>query len=151
MTKPDPNAGPYMTHGLSNKLTSLREQGTTGLDGRSREAREIVAWQQALVTDLGGPDAISTAQYELLEQAARSRLILRAIDGWLFEKLAKHGPNAVVHGRDRRLYPIVSERIRVADSLMRTLEKLGLERRSPPAPTLEAYVEEAYGAGPEAA
>ncbi len=52
-----------------------------------------------------------------------------------------------VNRKERRVWPIVRERLQLSDALARYLGQLGLERRKPPAEDLTAYIEATYSDG----
>ncbi len=104
-----------------------------------RAARSL---RQGLAADLGGPDAVSEAQQALITEIVGSVILLQSVDAYLF-RLVEYG--AVVDKRRHRLWPIVTDRMRVADGLVRQLAKLGLQRKPPKAPSLENYVREKFG------
>lgn len=128
-------------HGLTPAKRAIRKYGTGALDQRTTEARQIAYWKSRLVDDLGGLDAISTQQLTMIELAATQLVLLRMIDGWIFEKPEER----VFRRRDRTMYPLTKERQRIADSLARYLAQLGMDRAAPTL-TLEAYVEAEYEA-----
>ena len=90
--------------------------------------------RQALISDLGGPDACSTAQLALVDLAIRQWLLLDCVDGYLLTL------PSLVDKRHRRVWQVVLDRNMLAASLERTLARLGLERRAKPVPSLEEYM-----------
>ena len=109
------------------------------LDGRTTAAKELAHWRDALVTDMGGDP--SAMELTVLEQAARTKVILDALDSWLFAD-----PTRVINKSKRQVSPVVMQRQKLADALVRYVSLLGLERQSKTL-TLEAYVEAAYPEG----
>jgi hypothetical protein len=87
-------------------------------------------WRAALVQDLGGESAISAQQRAIVEMCSKTYLILSSIDRWMLAQ------DSLINKRDRVLFRIVSERSALADTLVRHLQTLGLERRRVKAPTL---------------
>ena len=88
----------------------------------------------ALVADLGGHEACSTAQLALVDLAIRQWLLLDSVDGYLLTL------PSLVDKRHRRLWQVVLDRNMLAASLERTLARLGLERRAKPVPSWEEYM-----------
>lgn len=76
-------------------------------------------WKADVRRDLG--DDLTRAQETILEAAAQAWVILSSLH------IARQ-PSLVT--RERTLLPVVVQRMQVADSLARHLERLGLERRA---------------------
>jgi hypothetical protein len=105
------------------------------LPGPETEVGRILAERrQALISDLGGQEACSTAQLALVDLAIRQWLLLDSVDGYLLTL------PSLVDRRHRRLWQVVMDRNALAASLERTLARLGLERRAKPVPSLEEYI-----------
>ena len=73
-------------------------------------------------------------------------ILLASLDAYLFALAARDG---LANRRSRRAFAIVADRMRVADSLTRQLQALGLERHAKPMPSLNEYLARRYA--PEAA
>jgi len=102
---------------------TLGQLTTKRLDGRSKVAVAVRQWKDEVRADLGGD--LSRAQETILEHAAQSWVILASLDDWIMRQ-----PSLVT--RKRQVVPVVMQRMQVADSLSRSLERLGLERRAKP-------------------
>jgi hypothetical protein len=98
------------------------------LDGRSAVAIAMKRFRDDLVGDLGGDP--SRAQLAIVETAARTWLLLTSVDDWLQRQ------PSIVHGEKRTLLPVVMQRQQLADSLLRHLAALGLERKAKPVPDI---------------
>ncbi len=61
-------------------LPLIRPIAERPADRRTRVGKALTEWADALACDLGGVDALSTAQKALIEQAATMRLLLDSID-----------------------------------------------------------------------
>jgi hypothetical protein len=109
-------------------LTTLRRAvqtlGARAIDEETAVGRALAEWRSMLIADLGGADTVTTAQSQVVEIAARTKLLLDSIDAWLFQQ------PRLVNGRTRTCYPVVVQRQRIADALVNHLETLGLERRA---------------------
>jgi hypothetical protein len=90
------------------------------------------------VADLGGVDIISTQQQAVVDLAVKTKLILDSIDAWLLAQ------PTLINARKRSLLPAVRERGQLADSLLRLLLALGLERRARKVPDLAEYLRSRY-------
>jgi hypothetical protein len=91
---------------------------------RTALGRELRAWRDSLVTDLGGPDAVSTQQVALVEKAVTQKLICDSLDAYVLQM------GSLVDKRHRTLWPIVRERTAQVNLLRDLLRDLGLERRA---------------------
>lgn len=111
-------------HGMSLLRRSVREQGLVRtVDSRTAAGRALMEWRRALLDDLGGEEALSTQRLALVDVATRTKLFIDSVDSWCLEQ------DSLLNKRRRALYPVVLERCRLADSLLRTLEAIGLDRR----------------------
>jgi len=104
--------------------------------------RTARALRQDLLDDLGAPEVVSAAQRALLDASVGSLIVLQSIDAYLFRLAAQDG---LVNKRSRRVFAVVVDRMRVADSLTRQLTSLGLERKTKPATDLTSYLQGRYG------
>lgn len=110
----------------------MTQLGTKRLDQRSAVAVAARRFQAELRADLGGDP--SRAQATLIELAARTWIIVEALDDWILRQ-----PSLVLH-RKRAVVPVLLQRQQLADSLARTLERLGLERRTKDVTDLASYL-----------
>ena len=93
---------------------------TRRLDGRSAVAVAVRRWTEDVRRDLGGD--LTCAQGTILEAAAQAWIILTSLDDYIARQ-----PTLVT--KKRQVLPIVMQRMQIAESLARHLERLGLERR----------------------
>ena len=91
---------------------------------RTALGRELRAWRDSLVADLGGPDAVSTQQVALVEKAVTQKLICDSLDAYVLAM------SSLVDKRHRTLWPVVRERAAQVTLLQSILRDLGLGRRS---------------------
>jgi len=129
-----PGNGNAQKHGAFALKRAVRTLGSRTIDRRTRVGKALAGWCSDLAGDLGGADALSTAQRALIEQAATTRLILDSIDGWLATQ------PSLIDKRKRALLPVVRERQSLADALVRYLTTLGLQRVARELPDLRAYL-----------
>lgn len=71
-----------------------------------------------------------------MDLATREYLLVQSLDAWLFAQ------PRVINGRRKSVYPVVLERMKLADGLWRRLQALGLKRRAKRVPRLAEYVEQ---------
>ena len=95
------------------------------------------AWRRDVLADLGGPEVVIAARLALLDAVVGSVIVLHSLDTFLFRMAGEQG---LASRKYRRAFPIVTDRTRVADSLARQLQTLGLERVQRPGPTLTEYL-----------
>jgi hypothetical protein len=124
---------PRSRHGLIALKARVKVRGLHAIDVRTVAGRALVRWRREMIADLGGEGAVSAAQTGLIEQACRTRLMLDDLDAWLLEQ-----PSLVVKRR-RAVLPVLRDRQQLAESLLRTLLALGLERRTP-LPSLASHL-----------
>jgi hypothetical protein len=131
-------------HGLTALRRAIQQLGARpldqALDPASPVAQALAEWRANLTNDLGGDEIVTTAQRQVIEVAVRTRLLLDSVDSWLLSQ------GRVINGRTRTCFPVVVQRMRLADGLVRHLEALGLERRPAPVKRLTDYLQERYGA-----
>ena len=123
-------------HGLSTMKKALKELGSSGIDKRTALGKALNAWRSELVADLGGTDALSAMQHSVLDTLIKTKVILDSVDGYILRQ------GWIANMRKRAVWPIVRERQAIADSLVRQLQILGLERKAREVPSLRAYLEE---------
>jgi len=126
-----PGAGRKPTHGGAVMRRTLRTLTTRRLDGRSALAVAVRNWKADVRRDLGGD--LSRAQETILEATAQAWIILTSLDDYIARQ-----PSLVT--KRRQLLPVVVQRMQVADSLARNLERLGLGRRARDVEDLGAYL-----------
>jgi hypothetical protein len=136
----------YTKHGLTTLKKAVNGLGGRVIDMRTTLGKSLAQWRADLIADLGGRDAISTQQAAVVDLAVKTKLLLDSIDAWLLTQ-----PGSLVDRRRRVLIPVVRERQQLADALARYMTTLGLERRQPPAKSLEEYLTERYGSGEQEA
>jgi hypothetical protein len=132
MTRPQRDARPYQRSGehiVAKALPFLVERVTdpavpeTALSPLERTVR---GWR------------VSAARRAILDVAVGSKIILSSLDSFLFQ-LASSG-RGMVNRRARYAFRIVNDRMRVADSLVKQLATLGLDRVERPPLDLAAYL-----------
>ncbi|PYM27945.1 MAG: hypothetical protein DMD80_13945 [Candidatus Rokuibacteriota bacterium] len=116
----------------------VKVRGLSAIDRRTAAARDLIAWRDELVRDLGGD--VSAAQRSLVELATRTRLYVDHLDAFLMAQ------PRLVDARRRAVFPVLRERQQLVDSLVRLLTSLGLERRALKGRDLSEYVAQRYGA-----
>jgi hypothetical protein len=103
-------------------MRRVTAHGLRAVDGRSAAFREMKVWRDGIIAALAGEDNVTPQRRTILELAAVSKLLLNHIDSYLLQQ------PSLIHRRAKRLYPVVEQRMRIADALMRQLTTLGLDR-----------------------
>jgi hypothetical protein len=125
--------------GYWSAKAALVRFGSHAFDGRTRIAKALDEFRDAIVADLGGPDAISKQQEIIITLATRTHFLVESLDAYIFSM------KSPVNKQRRCLYPVIRERQGLADSLAKHLAMLGLEKRQPPAKPLHEYIAEPVG------
>lgn len=133
----------YSRHGLNVLKARVKVRGLGAIDRRTAAARALLRWREELLADLGGREAVSAQQLALVELAVRTKLYVDSLDAWLMEQ------DSLINRRRKAVLPVLRERTQLADALARYLTALGLERRKPPALTLEGYLKGKRAVGPK--
>jgi hypothetical protein len=129
--KPNPR---NTQHGLTLMKRAIREHGTRAIDRRTSLGKALDRWRDELVSDLGGRDQVSTQQLAIVNVAVKTKLLLDSLDIWLLKQ------PSLINYRKRSVHPVVLQRQQLADSLIRAMAQLGLERRSKPVLSLSDYL-----------
>jgi hypothetical protein len=82
-------------------------------------------WREGVIRELGGRDTITTTKLALVNATLGSWLLLNTVDGYLMNL-----EGGIIDRKHRGLYPIAEQRMRMADSLVRQLQALGLEKQN---------------------
>jgi hypothetical protein len=132
-------------HSLKRALPHLIERvsdptiAETDLSPLERAARD---WRESVLSDLGGRANVSSTKLALLAATTGSWIILNSIDRYVFDLASSEG---LASRKYRRAWPIVEQRMRIADTLRAQLVALGLDRVSAPPMDLNAYIAQKYG------
>jgi len=75
---------PNLKSGLHTLKTAVQVLGSRALpSSRTALGRELRAWRDSLVTELGGPEVVSTQQLALIEKAVTQKLICDSLDAYV--------------------------------------------------------------------
>lgn len=121
-------------HGLNVLKAKVMVRGLSAIDRRTAAARGLLSWRAELVSALGGEAVITPQRRAIVETVCRTRLFLDAIDAWLL------GLPSLVISRKKSVIPALNQRQSLADSLLRQLSALGLERQAAPVMDLKDYL-----------
>ena len=123
-----------LRHGLSLMKRSLKEHGARALDRRTRLSKALDQWRDQLISDLGGVEQISTQQRAIINVAVKTKLLLDSVDAWLLQQ------PSLINLHKRAVHPAILQRQQLADSLIRAMVQLGLERKAKVLPSLSEYL-----------
>lgn len=129
--KPNPR---NLQHGISLMKRALKAGGARVLDRRTRVSKALDLWRDELISDLGGSEQISTQQRAIINVAIKTKLLLDSVDAWLLQQ------PSLINLRKRAVHPVVLQRQQLADSLIRAMVQLGLERKAKVLPSLAEYL-----------
>lgn len=129
--KPNPR---NTQHGLTLMKRAIREHGTRAIDRRTSLGKALDHWRKELVSDLGGAEQVSTQQLTIITIAVKTKLLLDSLDTWLLKQ------PSLINYRKRSVHPVVLQRQQLADSLIRAMVQLGLERKAKKAISLSDYL-----------
>ena len=115
---------------------AMASRGLAALEG-SPLADEVIRWQAAVVSDLGGD--LSEAQRTILGHGA----VLHAIALTIATAIGKH-PQLCLYGSAsrKRIAPVINDYVRVTRALNADLRLLGLRRRAKELPSAVEILEE---------
>ena len=130
--------------GVKAKIARIKAQGWNAIDRRTSGYRASMRWRSELLDSLGGESNLSSQELMLAELCVRDRLLLDHCDVFIMQQ------DSIINRRRRSVYPIVSQRMQIADALGKRLAMLGLKKRSKIL-TLPGYLEEEYSGGSDAA
>lgn len=119
--KPNPR---NLQHGISLMKRALKAGGARALDRRTRVSKALDQWRDQLISDLGGQEAVSTQQRAIINVAVKTKLLLDSVDAWLLQQ------PSLINLRKRAVHPAILQRQQLADSLIRAMVQLGLERKA---------------------
>lgn len=122
------------THGLHGLMARVKGNGMSGVDRRTAPYKAVMSWRQQLLQDLGGEANVSSQRMVLVDLAVRTKLFVDHVDAFLVRQ------KSLVNQKRRSVYPVVRERLALADSLARLLSQLGLERVPRPVEDLQTYL-----------
>ncbi len=109
---------------------AVKALGGRLIDRRTSLGKALDRWRGQLVTDLGGPDTISTQELAIVNLAVKTKLLLDSVDKWLLQQ------PSLINAQKRKIHPAVHERQQLADALARYMGQLGLKRRAKPSQSL---------------
>lgn len=125
----------YRKSGIYTLRKAVQVLGSPALPTkRTALGRELRAWRDSLVADLGGPGAVSTQQVAPIEKAVTQKLVCDSLDAYVLAM------GSLVDRRHRTLWPIVRERAAQVNLLQSLLRDLGLQRKPAPVPILAEYI-----------
>ena len=125
-------------HGLYVMQGALTEYGNRVIDPASELGKAVNEWEQGIIADLGGEEALSMGKRELIALAKADAFMLASIDAYIAEL-----GTGIINRRHRKLYPIVEARGKVADRLHRRLDAIysdDHQRKARPVTSLREYL-----------
>jgi hypothetical protein len=130
-----------VTHGLAlvrNQIKKRVNHNRSYVDKRSHEGQDALKVQAGLVEDQGGIDAITTARFIAIQELTNLYYLAAMMDR-SSKKFLDNNPHMK---NPRALAKLFSYRQPVTNSIEKYLALLGLDKRPPPAKTLEEILNE---------
>jgi len=130
------------THGLVTFRNKMHRRGKCNrsiISLRSISGRNAAAVQAGLTQDLGGLEHLPTAQKVLIELVGRDLYLLAETDQRIV-RACKEIPK--LKNSPKGMATLYSYRMPIISSISKNLMALGLEKKPPPAKSLEQILEE---------
>jgi hypothetical protein len=130
-----------VTHGLAlirNQIKKRTRRGRSYVDKRTHEGQEALRLQAKIVDDQGGIEAITAARFIAIQELTQLYYLAAMMDHATAGFLRRHPE----YKNPRALARLFSYRMPVSNALAKYLDVLGLEKREPPAQTLEDILNE---------
>jgi len=99
-----------LKHGYYKQKGAIKRRGTKAIDLRTREGKDLVAWERGMIKDTGGLEALSEMRRDVIEAEKLKHFLLQVGTKWFFSH-----PEAVVNARKRTFNPLVWELVTLAD------------------------------------
>ena len=128
----------YSQSGFFALQRGLKGVGAGWLADAGELAAPLRAWRAEVKAALGG-ESISPQREAILDAVLMDVVLLASVDAFIATM-----PSPVNKSR-RALFPIITERSRLADALTKRLQALGLNREQEIALDVRSYLEEHYG------
>jgi len=109
-------------HGLNALLARVKVCGLESIDKRTAAAKALLRWRKELIHDLGGAEAISAQKMMVIDDVIRLKLYVDHLDNFLLAQ------KSLIDRRRKTVLPLLRDRIHAAESLVRKLQTLGLDR-----------------------
>src|SRR5262245_47768044 len=132
----------HESHGLvtfRNKMHKRAKRGRSIISLRSVSGQNAVAVQAGLTEDLGGLEHLSTAQKVLIELVGRDLYLLDETDQRII-RACKEIPK--LKNSPKGMALLYSYRVPIVSNISKNLMALGLEKKPPPAKSLEEILSE---------
>jgi hypothetical protein len=130
-----------VTHGLAlvrNQIKRRTKRGRSYVDKRTHEGQEALRIQAGLVDDQGGVDAISAAKFIVIQELTQLYYLGAMMDHATAAFLRKNPQ----YKNPRALSRLFSYRMPLSNTIAKYLDVLGLDKKPPPAKTLEELFDE---------
>lgn len=137
------------THGLLSLQSAVARRARRGrdrIDRRSSEGREAIEFRSRMIEDKGGLDNLSTGEFMGIVGLSETWW-LRAMQFSAIKKYLHKNPHLT--GNPKAIAALYSYVSPVDDKIIRLLQLLGLEKKAPPAKTLEEILSEDDSGSPD--
>lgn len=116
------------THGvraIAETVKRLEENGGDWLAELGELGRAAREFRDDLVDHAGGAEHVSVVERIFIEEAAKEWLMVQSFDRFILQR-------PLINKRKREVFPIVQQRQKLVESMMRKLEKLGMKKKPKP-------------------
>jgi hypothetical protein len=118
------------SHGLTTLKKAVKTLGSRAIDARTTLGKQLKAWRQELVADLGGFDQVSVQELAIIDNLVKKKLIADSVSVYVLKA------KKMVKGRRLSTDPVVEQWFRLTESIAADLKMLGLKRRQKPTQSL---------------
>lgn len=100
----------------------VNARGMQAVDRRTVAYRAVKEWRDTVLVALGGEEQVSPQRLTVLEMACRTKIFVDHADAFLMSQ------PSLINRRRKSFIALVEQRQRLADSLVKQLQTLGLDR-----------------------
>ncbi len=122
--------------GHYRRKAQLKAVSFDDLHKNSSGGLQLFERRTELIDHCGGTENVSAVTRRVIERTCLTEYLLDHVDLYL----AQLGPK-IIRRRDKILAPIVAERSRLLDSLLKLYQVIGVDRQQRPVPGLKEYLD----------
>jgi hypothetical protein len=109
------------SEGLRKLKGALKDADLRQIDRRTALGSELARRRAKIVSDAGGPDAVSQVKTDLIERYLTTVVFIESVDCYLLTQ------SSLVNRRKRTLIPVLRERVQLVDTALRRAQAIGVE------------------------
>jgi hypothetical protein len=127
-----PQAERAFRRGLSTIQKRVKVRGLGAISSKTAVGRNLRSWRNDLFEALDGEKAVSPQERTIVETVTCVKALHDHCAAFILQQ------SSLVNKSKRTVYPVVHTYVTLADTLVRHLKELGLERRAKPVLNLDA-------------